>query len=222
LVPRYGTAEGIRWFRGPAASAGHMMNAFREGSKVHLDLCLYDGNCFPFFPTPQGEHTTPVPPFLTRLSFDLERNDDAFEKRRLLDVSCEMPRTDDRYQGRPYRYGYMICYRSNDGSSATGRLDFATGKLDVWSPGAGDSVQESQFVPRTPDAPEGEGWLIMPVSRVSKNRSDLVILDAMDLAAGPVATLRLPVKVRASFHGTWVPEATLKSGHYEYKLHEAA
>jgi carotenoid cleavage dioxygenase-like enzyme len=222
LVPRYGSAEGIRWFRGPAASAGHMMNAFRDGSKVHLDLCLYEGNCFPFFPTPQGEHTSPVPPFLTRLSFDLERNDDAFDKRRLVDAPCEMPRTDDRYQGRPYRYGYMICYRSNDGSSATGRLDFETGKLDVWSPGPGDSVQECQFVPRTPDAPEGDGWLLLPVSRVSKNRSDLVILDAADIAAGPVATLRLPVKVRASFHGTWVPEATLKSGRYEYKLHEAA
>ncbi|HWW63430.1 MAG TPA: carotenoid oxygenase family protein [Sphingomonadaceae bacterium] len=214
LVPRYGTAEGIRWFRGPAASAGHMMNAFQEGSQVHLDLCLYDGNCFPFFETPSGEHTAPVPPFLTRMTFDLDRNDDRFEKRRLLDVSCEMPRTDDRYQGQPYRYGYMICYRGNDGSSATGCLDFQTGKLDSWSPGAGDSVQEAQFVPRAPDAPEGDGWLLVPVSRVSRMRSDLVILDARDLAAGPVATLKLPVRVRSTFHGTWVPEETLRTGLY--------
>jgi carotenoid cleavage dioxygenase len=222
LVPRYGKAEDIRWFRGPAASAGHMLNAVREGSKIHLDLCLYEGNCFPFFPTPEGENVPGVPPFLTRMTFDLERNDDSFTKERLMNVSCEMPKTDDRYQGRPYRYGYMICYRSQDGSSATGRLDLKTGELDVWSPGPGDSVQECQFVPRSSDAPEGDGWLLVPVSRVSRSRSDLVILDAQNLAAGPVATVRLPVKVRATFHGTWVPAETLKTGHYNYRLSNAA
>ncbi len=26
------------------------MNAFTDGSEVHLDVVLYEGNCFPFFP----------------------------------------------------------------------------------------------------------------------------------------------------------------------------
>lgn len=221
LVPRYGGADGIRWFKGPAASAGHMMNAYRDGSQVHLDLCLYEGNCFPFFTTPAGETTPMVPPFLTRLTFDLARNSQDFEKARLAGPSCEMPKTDDRYQGRPYRHGYMIVYRSQDGSSSVGHVDHATGKLDIWSPGPGDSVQECQFVPRTPDAPEGDGWLLLPVSRVAKVRSDLVILDATDLAAGPVATIKLPVRVRATFHGTWVPEAAQETGRYDYALAEA-
>lgn len=221
LVPRRGDASGIRWFRGAATSAGHMMNAVQEGSKVHLDLCLYEGNCFPFFTTPAGEETPPVPPVLTRITMDLERNDDGFDKAPLMPVPCEMPRTDDRYQGRPYKHGYMIVYRSADGSSSTGRLDFETGKLDVYSPGPGDTVQECQFVPRTPDAAEGDGWLLVPVARVSKNRSDLVILDAQDLAAGPVATIRLPVRVRSTFHGTWVPKEALATGLYPYKLQAA-
>jgi len=219
LVPRYGSAKDIRWFKGPATSAGHMMNAYREGQKVHLDVCLYQGNCFPFFKTPAGEVTAPVPPFLTRLTFDLARNDDGFDSAKLSMAPCEMPKTDDRYQGRPYRYGYAIVYRSADGSSATGRIDHQTGQLDVWSPGPGDTVQECQFVPRTPDSAEGDGWLLVPVSRVSKGRSDLVILDAQDVAAGPVATIRLPVKVRSTFHGTWVPAETLETGKYPYTLH---
>lgn len=217
LVPRHGSADGIRWFKGPAGSAGHMMNAYRDGEKIHLDLCFYDGNCFPFFPTPEGEVTAPVPPFLTRMTFDLGNSGGGFEKRRLMDVSCEMPRTDDRYQGHRYRHGYMICYRSADGSSSIGHYDFERETLDVWSPGPGDSVQEAQFVPRTPDSSEGDGWLILPVSRVSKMRSDLVILDAQDVSAGPVATLRLPVRVRSTFHGTWVPKATLGSGRFGYQ-----
>lgn len=217
LVPRYGKAEDIRWFKGPTGSAGHMMNAHREGSKIHLDLCYYEGNCFPFFTTPQGEETAPVPPFLTRMTFDLASNDDSFTSRRLLNHPCEMPRTDDRYQGRPYRYGYVIA-RSMDGSSGIGRFDHETGALDIWQPGEGDGVQEAQFVPRRPDSPEGDGWLLVPVSRVSQMRSDLAILDAQNLAAGPVALLKLPIRVRSTFHGTWVPEETLQSGQYRVSL----
>ena len=219
LVPRRGgSAKDIRWFRGPAASAGHMMNAFREGSKVHLDVCYYEGNCFPFFPTPQGVHTEMVMPFLKRLTFDLADGSTGFEKRQLLASPCEMPRTDDRYQGRPYRHGYVIGGRTPDGSSGTGHIDHATGKFELWKPGPGDSVQEAQFVPRRPDSPEGDGWLLVPVCRVSQMRSDLVILDAMNLSAGPVATLKLPIRVRATFHGTWVPEKTLRTGLYEASL----
>ena len=221
LVPRYGKAEDIRWFKGPTGSAGHMMNAYRDGTKIHLDLCYYEGNCFPFFTTPQGEETAPVPPFLSRMTFDLASNEDSFTTQRLLNVPCEMPRTDDRYQGRPYRYGFVLA-RSQDGSSGTGRFDNQTGEFQMWKPGEGDSVQEAQFVPRTPDAPEGDGWLLVLVARTSKNRSDLAILDAQNLAAGPVALLKLPVRVRSTFHGTWVPEETLKSGQYNMKLSSAA
>ncbi|MBB5984944.1 carotenoid oxygenase family protein [Sphingobium lignivorans] len=220
LVPRYGKAEDIRWFKGPTGSAGHMMNAYQDGTKIHLDLCYYEGNCFPFFTTPTGERTKFVPPFLTRMTFDLASNEDGFTTQRLLNIPCEMPRTDDRYQGRPYRYGFAIA-RGKD-ASGIARVDHQTGAVDVWNPGEGDGVQEPQFVPRSPDAPEGDGWLLVLVSRVSKNRSDLAILDAQNLAAGPVALLKLPVRVRSTFHGTWVPEETLQSGQYRMSLSSAA
>ena len=218
LVPRYGKADQIRWFKGPATSAGHMLNATREGMKIHLDVCLYEGNCFPFFKTPQGETTATVPPVLTRMTVDLAANDGAIAKNPLLRVPCEMPRTDDRYQGRDYRYGHVIVYRSPDGSSSAGRFDLQTGELEVWSPGPGNTVQEAQFIPRRPDSAEGDGWVMFCVNRVGEMRSDLVILDAQDYAAGPVATIRLPVRVRSTFHGTWVPEHALKTGRFDYHL----
>jgi carotenoid cleavage dioxygenase len=131
-----------------------------------------------------------------------------------------MPRTDDRYQGRPYKSGYCIV-RAQDGSSGTGHVNLETGDLQIWKPGPGDTVQEAQFVPRSPDSPEGDGWLLVPVCRVSQVRSDLAILDAQDLEAGPVALLKLPVRVRATFHGTWVPEEAFKTGRYNFKLQAA-
>ena len=71
IVPRRGSAADVRWFRGPTVSAGHMMNAVTEGDTVHLDLCLYAGNCFDFFPSRDGSPFKQAPPLLTRMSFNL-------------------------------------------------------------------------------------------------------------------------------------------------------
>ena len=218
VVPRNGTAEDIRWFKGPNTTAGHMLNAHIEGSKVHLDLCLYQGNCFPFFPTPAGETTATVPPILTRLTMDLDSNSGEFTQKVLLPSPCEMPRTDDRYQGRAYRYGFMICYRGADGTSAVGRIDHRTGELKTWAPGPNSGVSEPQFVPRSPDAPEGDGWLLVLVSRIAENRSDLAVLDAMNVEAGPVALIKVPTRVRSTFHGTWAPKQALETGLYDMEL----
>jgi len=223
IIPRYGKAEDIRWFRGPATSAGHMMNAVTEGTKLHLDLCLYQGNCFPFFTTPEGKETAPVPPMLTRMSFDLASNSDGYETRQLSPMPCEMPRTDDRYQGRPYRHGYAMCFGPDRaGGSMVGHIDHQTGKLELWNPGEGSGVQEPCFAPRRPDSAEGDGYLLVLVNRMKEMRSDLAILDARNVAAGPVALIKLPTRIRSTFHGMWVPEGAMATGIYPLtKMHEA-
>jgi carotenoid cleavage dioxygenase len=218
IFPRRGTAEDIRWFEGPNTTAGHMLNAVTEGSKIHLDLCLYQGNCFPFFKTPDGRSTTPVPPLLSRMTFDLSRNDDGFETRVLTPRPGEMPRTDDRYQGRPYRWGYLIMSRAGDGTSTIGRVDVTTGAVDNWDHGQRISVHEPQFVPRTPESPEGVGWLLVILNRLDQGHSELAIFDAEKLADGPVARLHLPVRVRSTFHGSWVPEDALRTGRYDMSV----
>ena len=52
---------------------------------------------------------------------------------------------------------------------------------------------------------EGEGWLLTYAWDRARGASDLLVLDALDLAAGPVARVHLPVRVPYGFHGTWVP-----------------
>jgi len=217
VVPRRGNAGQVRWFEGPAVSAGHMMNAVTEGDTVHLDLCLYDGNCFDFFPSHDGSPFKPAPPLLTRMSFDLGTGQWAM--RRLLGSPCEMPKIDDRWMGKPYRYGFVICrppgaVAGTVGMGAIGRFDHHTGALSSWSPGPDSGVQEPVFVPRGPAAAEGDGYLLVLVNRLSQLRSDLAILDAQKLADGPVALVRLPTRVRSTFHGMWVPADALASGRY--------
>lgn len=214
IVPRRGTAGDIRWFRGAACSAGHMMNAFNEGNRIHLDLCLYEGNCFPFFPSADGSDYQPCPPLLTRMSFDLDSAGTGFTKTVLGPVSCEMPQIDERFNGKPYRYGFTICYQPPRRVSKLGCWDLHTGGLTFWDPGPESAVQEAKFVPRGPG--EGNGYLLLPVNRLAENRSDLAILDARDITAGPLALVKLPIRIRTSFHGMWVPEATFETGLLAY------
>ena len=220
IFPRRGKEKDIRWFRGPAASAGHMMNAYIEGSLFHLDVCLYQGNCFEFFPNYDGSPFKPCPPQLARISFDLDKSRSDYTTAISVASPCEMPKLDDRYIGKPYRYGYMLC-RPPDaaaagtaGLSAIGCFDYETGELTTWSPGKDSGVQEPNFVPRRPGAAEGDGYLLVLVNRMAENRSDLAILDARHVSAGPIALLKLGIRVRSTFHGMWVPEQTLQTGIY--------
>ena len=97
--------------------------------------------------------------------------------------------------------------------SAVGHVDHQTGKLETWEAGADSGVQEPVFVPRRAGAAEGDGFLLVPVNRLTENRSDLVVLDAACIAEGPIATLKLPVKIK-SFHGSWAPAEALATGRY--------
>ena len=126
----------------------------------------------------------------------------------------EMPRTDDRYQGQPYRHGYMSMGRSPDGSGTIGHINVETGDVQMWQHGQRISMQEPQFVPRSVTAPEADGWILSIINRLDEGHSEIAILDSQHIADGPIARLYLPVRIRSTFHGYWVPESTLKTGLY--------
>jgi carotenoid cleavage dioxygenase len=65
--------------------------------------------------------------------------------------------------------------------------------------------QETVFVPRSPDAPEGDGYLLSVVNRVKENLAELYVLDTQDFLGAPVARVRLPFNLPMSFHGCFVP-----------------
>ncbi len=66
---------------------------------------------------------------------------------------------------------------------------------------------EPVFVPRTPDADEDDGWIMAYVYDKNTNKSDVVIVNAQDFEAGPIATIQLPQRVPFGFHGNWVADA---------------
>jgi carotenoid cleavage dioxygenase len=186
-----------------------------------VDICLSRGNSFAFFPNHDGTQpdATQGIPHLTRFTFDLAANTSDYKTDQLYDWLCEMPRTDDRYQGSgKYRHGYVVCHDPSRvwaggiSLSAVGHFDLRAGKASSWHPGPDSGVQEPCFVPRKPNSPEGDGYVLALVNRMAENRSDLAILDAQTFELA--ALVKLPMRVRMTFHGMWVPQEALDSGRY--------
>jgi carotenoid cleavage dioxygenase len=123
-------------------------------------------------------------------------------ERQLDDRSVEFPRIDDRLAGLPARYGVSV------GSHSLLRYDLTTGTAvdhrfgTERSPGG---PGEAVFVPSASGpADETNGWYIGYVYDPARDGSDLVILDASDFAAQPVARIALPQRVPYGFHGNWI------------------
>jgi carotenoid cleavage dioxygenase len=152
-----------------------------------------------------------VPPLITRLTFDMKGNSDRYTQRQLVQRPAEMPQTDPRYQGRPYRHAYFLGLgpAGLDGAGLA-HADLAAGTEEVWDCPAGTTLHEPQFVTRNPEAPEGDGWVVTSMTAVPKVMP--MIFDAQNIAAGPAATIRLPVRVRCTFHGMWVPAGDVRTG----------
>jgi len=219
------TNKDMRWFKAPKTIfASHVMNAFEDGSKLHFDTPQAENNSFPFFPDIHGAPFDAVAarPYLHRWTVDLGSNSETFagvEKR--TDWIDEFPRVDERYVGQPYRHGWALVMdpempmdflrgrASGFKMNRIGHFDHATGKQDSWWAGSESIIQEPCFVPRTPDAPEGDGYILALVDNLVTNYSDLVILDALRLEDGPIARAKLPIRLRSGLHGNWADESKL-------------
>jgi carotenoid cleavage dioxygenase len=216
---RGGDGSDLRWFEGPTRSATHVMGAFSDGDRVYVDVEMSMSNPFPFMPMRDGSRWDPIAgsSHITRLSADLSR-------RRARGYEIEtlyprhigaLPRQDDRYNTKPYRYGFLGCPDPEapdprNAGACYARFDHQTRTSTLYNAGNTTSLAECCFAPKHANAREGEGYLLGLATRNDQNRrADLVILAAEHLEDGPVATVMLPMRAVGQVHGWWVPEAQL-------------
>ena len=219
ILPRDGTAQDIRWFKGPHERSMliHVTNARTEGDKVILDAPVARGNFNPQFPNLDGS------PFdeearrntIRRWTFDLAARGDAAWQEEILFPEVQptsFTRIDDRYLTRPFRYSFnLLTDRTLPGDvpNAWYRLDYESGAVNRFVAGDSHGLSEPQFVPRGPQAAEGDGYLIGVANDYAEMKSELVIADTGHLEQGPIARVKLPFRLHMQVHGTWVSSQEL-------------
>ncbi|MCO5319283.1 MAG: carotenoid oxygenase family protein [Microthrixaceae bacterium] len=129
----------------------------------------------------------------------------------LSEEMTEFPRVDDRLVGAEHRWFHVASKDPDHPTSAAGewnrllRFDTATGAVQDRR-GGKRCFGEAVFVPRAgADAASGEGYLLTYTYDTETLRTELVLLDATDIAAEPVATLAMPQRVPFGLHGNWLP-----------------
>ncbi len=210
FVPRDGTVAGVQWVTLPPCYVFHAMNHYDTvDGRIVIDVMKYD--VAPLFPLPDGNPSTKVPPLsrLFRWTFNLSGKGKAFHELQLDERVSEFPRIDDRMAMASYRHGWAVTANAADsahdreqGDQLT-HYDIKSGKDQDWRLARGNRMSEPVFVPRGPDAAEGDGWVLSVVYRAAQDRSDLAVFEAADIAKGPVALAHLSGRVPAGFHGNW-------------------
>ena len=197
----------IRWFTTEPCYVFHPMNAWEEGDKIFADVMEYP--VAPLFPNARRlDAATTTVARLVRWTFDLAgrlRTQSSASRSTTWPASSRAstsaaPGSPIATAGsRASPRGRRRRSASTPSPTSTCRPASARPRL---SP-AGDSPGEPVFVPRTADAAEGDGWLVAVVYRGAEDRSDFVVFDAQDVAAGPIATAKVPRRVPFGFHGNW-------------------
>ncbi len=209
----------VRWFTAPKpVMETHTFNAWEDGDLLHLEHFVTQTGWLSQFPDINNPGAREQPPFAYRWTLDMASDGDSFLQERLFDHIGEMPMIDLRYATKPTRHFWFGTSNADLGPmlpfgpkgppfTCIGHFDATTGALDYFYAGPDSSPEEPVFIPRGGD--EGDGWLISMVGRRAENRTDCVILDARDLSAGAVATIKFPCRVHEGFHGIWIDGGAL-------------
>lgn len=183
----------VRWFDIDPCYVFHVANAYDNGNSIVLQAVRY-----PHLWRDSGGFDADG--VLWSWTIDLESG--MVSERQLDDRAVEFPRIDDRLATLPARYAVSV------GDGRLLRYDLTTGAAVEHPFGTAESPGgpgEAVFVPSTSGpADESSGWYLGYVYDPARDGSDLVIIDASDFAAPPVARITLPQRVPYGFHGNWI------------------
>ncbi|QLE44284.1 9-cis-epoxycarotenoid dioxygenase [Nostoc sp. C052] len=203
ILPRHGDNSNIRWFESPACYVFHTLNAYEDGDEVVLIACRMSSTTVLSSDESQLDPEGNIPR-LYRWRFNLSTG--TVREEMLDDVASEFPRVNENLLGRQTRYGYTNKMANNPLPLFEGiiKYDFSSGKSQTHNFGEGRYGGEAVFAPRPGATAEDDGWLITFVHDEGEDTSELVVVNAQDITAEPVARVIIPQRVPYGFHGTWV------------------
>ena len=209
VIDKSGKAE-PQLFEAPASFMWHSFNAYQQGNTIIADFIGYDEPDHfigeePVFKTIMNgrEVAARNPGLFRRYEIDLA------SKRLREDVVSaghyEFPMIHPGHASHEYRYAYACVGDVSKSFFHDGviGIDVLSGRVDEYRFGAGTYVSEPVFAPRPGSTEEQSGWLLSIVLDQASGHSRLAVFDSQDIAAGPVALVKLNHATPLSFHGTW-------------------
>jgi carotenoid cleavage dioxygenase-like enzyme len=213
VIPRRGASADIQWFEAEPTYVLHWANAYEERDEIVLDgffqgdpMPASDGETDPYRRAFRGIDTHRMQTTLKRWRMNLTTG--ACKEETVSERIMEFPMINQRYAGRPYRYVYNMTTQPGwflfDGVV---KVDLQTGAEERYAFGEGVFGSETPMAPRpvaaSGDGAEDDGYLVTFTTDMERDCSECLVLDATDIAAGPVARIRLPERISSGTHSCW-------------------
>ena len=91
------------------------------------------------------------------------------------------------------------------------RHDHVSGETQTYLFGEGRLGSESPMAPTTGATAEDDGYVVSFVTDMNTHTSECIVLDARDIAAGPVARIMLPHQISSGTHSCWADASEIRS-----------
>lgn len=213
IIPRHGGK--ICWFEVPACMVYHTVNAYESGEEVILVAYRMDATEL-FIPKPKNssdfiknnEKKSKIEPEITKLyrwRFNLSTGQ--VKEEMLDDEIAEFPRINENFMGRKMRYVYAgraAVYMERPLFDGVKKYDLEAGTAESVYFGRGRFGGECVFAPRPGGTKEDDGWVLTYIYDAVEKRSELVIFDAQNITAEPIARVLIPQRIPYGFHCEWV------------------
>ena len=215
VMPRMGSADDVTWYEIDPGHVQHFWNGWVDGDRVEFSGSRFDAPDFGIDPNAPLDQSTAsaVGGRPTRYWVDLAEGTAGSEQ--FDDLSGDFNRVNDDYNGVRTRYLYMSAFmtegRPIGDFDTIVKYDERTGARTEWFAGTSSHVGESVFAPDPDEGNEDDGWLVNAVYDDARDATDVVVLDARDVAYGPIAPVHLPRRIPFGFHANWFPRAATPS-----------
>ena len=200
LLPRDGGADDVVWVDIDPCYVFHPLNAYDDADgNVVLDAVRH-----PKMFASKKLGPDEGKPVLARWTLDPRTGRSS--EFTISDRLQEFPRQNEELFGKYNRYGYAVGSGENRAPDALMKHDLETGETLTHER---DGVRhlEGVFIPREGAAAEDDGWIMAYAYDGATDSGEVVVIDAQDFTAPPVARVELPQRVPFGFHGNWVPTA---------------
>ena len=204
VMPRHGSDGDVRWFEVDTGVVVHTANAWDEGDEVVVQASRSKNADIAGAGTSEGNNLADNQGKLYEWRINLTTG--TVTERTLSGTPCDFTRINDTYACYPTRYTYAGVFNASRPFTFDGvmKYDGEAGETTVYEYGEHRHGGEAVFAPSTDATREDDGYLISFVHDEAANQSECVIIDARDVAAGPVATIKMPFRVPYGFHAGWV------------------
>ena len=209
VIPRKGAATDIKWFDCDPTYILHWINAYEDGDEIVVD------GYFEYDPSPSLPTDASLEARLFRYldlyamqsrpyRWRLNMKTGVVKEGPLSDTITEFGVINGAVGGR--RYGTTYCVIPTEGwflFEGLIRHDVETGRETRFHLPEGEFCSEPVFAPREGATDEDDGYVITYTMDMVNDHSDCAIFDARDIAAGPLARVRLPERICSGTHACW-------------------